>query len=434
MPRANPRLSAEMNVFVYSWKPATSINFGDEIGPMVVQALCRNFQLNYDVIPTVLSTHSKILAIGSVLHEAKDQDVVWGVGVNSKHRSILPRNANIRFAAVRGPLTRFMMRDQGFNCPEIYGDPGLLFPMLFDEQIRARRGELEKAAREIGVPMPETIVIPNINDDRFLPYFTAPFKDNLMFIRPNLDPFTVAAYISASKRVISSSLHGLVFADVYGKAITRMASQFEADFKYTDYYEGTDRTAPRAYRDLKSSLDGELVAPLAWNPEPLLRAFPLLDPALQSRLAVKIFEVDQNRRYEVNELPLGTGPFTMGWAKPDGGAIWSIDEWADFEMLFKTRPQGNMILRLNVGTLDKGVGAFVVFRVVHGGKVIDSHRIVRNEASGPIDISLPPVDKSGEMSLRFKIENASRPADHGMGDDVRHLGVWISSFEILSGS
>lgn len=423
-----------MNVYVYSWKPATSINFGDEIGPMVVQALCQKFELDYNIIPTVLATHSKILAIGSILHEAKDDDVVWGVGVNSKHRSILPRNASIRFNAVRGPLTRFMMRDQGFDCPEIYGDPGLLFPMLFDEQIRTRRGQLEKAAQAIGIPMPETVVIPNINDDRFLPYFTEPFKDNLMFIRPNLDPITVAAYVSASKRVISSSLHGLVFADVYGKAITRMASQFEADFKYTDYYEGTDRVAPRAYRDLKSSLDGELVAPLAWNPEPLLRAFPLLDPALQDILAVNLFEVEENRCYQVADLPNGEGPFTTGWAKAEGGAIWSVDQWTDFQVLFKKPPTHGLTLRLNVGTLPKGTGGFVVFRVVHGGKVIDTHRIIRNEPSKIIDISVPQAHASCELSLRFKFENASRPAEHGLGDDVRHLGVWISSFEFASGT
>lgn len=422
-----------MNVYVYSWKPANSINFGDEIGPMVVQALCRKFKLDYNIIPTVLSTHSKILAIGSILHEAKDNDVVWGVGVNSKHRSILPKNANIQFKSVRGPLTRFMMRDQGFDCPEVYGDPGLLFPMLYDEQIRARRGQLEKAAQAIGVPMPETIVIPNINDDRFLPYFTAPFKDKLMVIRPNLDPITVAAYISASKRVISSSLHGLVFADVYGKAITRMASQFEADFKYTDYYEGTDRVAPRAYRDLKSSLDGELVAPLAWNPEPLLRAFPLLDPALRETLAINIFEVEENKRYEVENLPNGASPFTTGWGKPEGGAIWSVNEWTEFEVLFKKPPKHNLTLRMNMGTLTKGVGGFIVFRVVHAGKVIDTHRIVRNEPSRIIEIPLPKTDISGELCLRFKVENASRPAEHGMGEDIRPLGVWISSFEIVSG-
>lgn len=420
------------SVFVYSWKPKSGVNFGDEIGPMVVDALCRKFGISLDILPTSLPTRSKILAVGSVLHEARGSDVVWGVGINSKHRSLLPKDSNIRFNAVRGPLTRFAIHDQGFDCPEVFGDPGLLFPMLFDKEIRTRRGELELAARDLGVKMPETIVIPNINDDRFLPYFAEPKLDgSVMFVRPHIDPITVAAYISAASRVISSSLHGLVFADVYGKSITRMTSQYEAEFKYTDYYEGTGRLTPRSYPDLQSSLDGEETPRLEWNPKPLLDAFPLFNEKLVDRLKINRFEMELNKTYEVADFELDRSPLVGGWAGPDNGSVWSLSEWASFEFFVKQSLPQDAFLRINVGTLSKGSGPFTLLRVVHNGAAVESHRIMRNAPGSLIDISLPKPDANNAYAFKFKIENASRPIDYNISQDERSLGIWVSNITLM---
>lgn len=420
-------------VRVYSWKPANSINFGDEIGPMIVQALCQKASLDLNILPTTSPTHSKLLAVGSVLHEARGSDVVWGVGINSKHQSLLPKNANIRFNAVRGPLTRSIVRDQGFNCPEVYGDPGLLFPMLFDQEIRARRAELEQSAHELGTKMPKTIVIPNINDDRFLPYFTASkIDEDVMFVRPNFSPITVAAYISAARRVICSSLHGLVFADVYARSTTRMISHFEPEFKYSDYYEGTGRRTPRAYPDLRSALDGEEIPRLDWDPEPILNAFPLFDENIVRSLSVTTFQMKPNKPYEVAELSDNKTPLVKGWAKPTSGSAWSTETWAEFEFLVKESLSPGAKLRMRVGTLSKGAGAFVLLRVVHKGAVIATHQILRNEPGHAIEVPLPAPENGGEIALRFKIENASKPVDYGLGPDPRALGIWLSNFEITS--
>ncbi|TDK50410.1 polysaccharide pyruvyl transferase family protein [Antarcticimicrobium luteum] len=421
------------SIYVYSWKPGSGVNFGDEIGPMVVDAVCRKSSISLKIIPSGQPLKAKIFAVGSVLHEARGSDVIWGVGVNSKHASILPRSSDIRFNAVRGPLTRSVVRDQGFECPEVFGDPGLLFPMLFDKEIRTRRGELERAAHDLGVRMPETIVIPNINDDRFLPYFSEPQLDgSIMFIRPHLDPITVAAYISASSRVISSSLHGLVFADVYGRSTTRMTSQYEAEFKYTDYYEGTGRQTPKSYPDLQRSLDGEETSRLEWDPEPLLKAFPLFDEELIDRLKVDRFEMEPNKTYEVAELERDKSPLVEGWADPENGSAWSVSEWANFEFYVKQTLSQDSFLRLNVGTLSKGTGAFTLLRVVHNGAAVESHRIVRGESGAKIDISLPKPDAGKNYMIRFKIENASRPIDYGIGQDARPLGVWVSNMTLVS--
>lgn len=400
---------------------------------MIVRSLCRWFGLDVEIQPTTSQTDTKLLAVGSVLHEARGTDVVWGVGVNSKNRLAFPAGSKIRFLSVRGPLTRSAVLDQGFQCPPIYGDPGLLFPMLFDDEVRKRRAELELAAQRLGLRMPETIVIPNINDDRFLPYFASPDLDNgVMIVRPNLSPFTVAAYISAAKRVVSSSLHGLVFADVYGRPTTRMISQYEPEFKYSDYYLGTGRPPPMAYANVEAALDGVEAAPLDWDPAPLLEAFPFSKADRFRSLIVKRCLLKPGKFYRVTDFEGTVSPLSEGWARPSSGSVWTTQTWSKFEFVCREPIGPKAVLRMEVGTLAKGKGAFELLRVVHGGNMIASFRLERNEPSRSIFIPLPEPGPGGDVQLSFKVENASIPKDYSDSPDERSLGVWVSNFEIMS--
>ncbi|MCK7616249.1 polysaccharide pyruvyl transferase family protein [Roseibium sediminicola] len=416
-------------IYVYSWKPKSSINFGDEIGPMVVEALCRKIGLDLEIVPTVATKKSKLLAVGSVIHEANDGDVVWGVGVNSKHSRKLAKGTDIMFNAVRGPLTRSILLNDGFDCPEIYGDPGLLFPMLFDKEIRACRGRLERAAEALGTTMPETLVIPNLNDDRFLPQLAQPKPDkSIMVLRPNLNPITIAAYISAAKYVISSSLHGLVFADVYRKSIVRMISQYEPEFKYTDYYEGTGRSVPMAYPTVEAALDGDFVHALEWNPEPLIRAFPLFKEEMIDRLKLNFFKLQIGSYYSVSDLGIENTPFTAGWSHPTDGVVWSISDWVDLDFFIKGGVQPNSSLYVNLGALTVSSKPAVCIRVVHNGKAVDTFFVSRKKGVHPFRISLDDFIGESSVSIRLKIENTVRPADHGLGNDVRDIGVYVQGF------
>lgn len=418
---------------VYSWKPTGSINFGDEIGPMVVKKLCEQHGMELEVKATTSKSHSKILAVGSVLHEAQSRDVVWGVGVNSKNRLVLPKSENLIFKAVRGPLTRSLVQNEGYQCPPVYGDPGLLFPLLYDTQIRLRRSEIEQAAKNLHLVMPDIVVIPNINDDRFLPEYSQGFSSakNLMVVKPNLDPVTVAAYISAAKIVVSSSLHGLVFAEVYGKETYRMTSQYEPEFKYNDYYEGTGRVAPQSYGTVEAALNSTPTPKLDWDPLPLLMSFPLLDKRLNETLVSQSFKLRAQTTYFVKDIQPEVSPFGSGWAEPSGGSVWMTDTWAsfNFETVSNITPASK--LRMRLGTLTKGKGAFEVFRVVYSGKLISTHKIPRDGDSIVVEIPLPVKMSGDELELSFKVENASSPKAFG-GDDERMLGVWVSEFELLN--
>lgn len=420
------------SIRVYSWKPKSVSNFGDEIGPMIVRELCRRSGLDIEIVPTTEATPAKLLVVGSVLHEACGTDVVWGVGVNSKNRLAFPSNSKISFKAVRGPMTRSVVLDQGLSCPAVYGDPGLLFPMLFDDKIRQRRGELEASCAALGISMPETIFIPNINDDRFLPDYvgSSAFPD-VMVVRPNWDPITVAAYISASSRVLSSSLHGLVFADSYGRSTTRVISQYEPEFKYTDYYMGTGRRPSQAYPTIASALQGEESAPLDWDPEPLLQAFPLSSEAIRSTLIIRTPEITPSSGIVVADIDPENTPLLEGWSGPEEGKAWTIGPWAHLRFVVRgIDPTQPIALRLRIGTLPKGKGTYERLRVVRANVIISSHRIDRGADPQEIEIPIHGTDALGEVSLSFKLENPSSPKQYMDGTDDRLLGIWMSHMSI----
>src|SRR5690625_3606654 len=145
---------------------------------------------------------NKIIAVGSVVHQAVDGDVIWGAGVNGKS---WPRNLNqldnLSISLVRGPLTRDVIKSFKHDCPENYGDPGLLFKSLFKEEInKAAENMLETSFSDV-------LFIPNLNDDRFLDQSFAKSLSGVKYVSPRHSPFEIAALISKAKLVISSSLH-----------------------------------------------------------------------------------------------------------------------------------------------------------------------------------------------------------------------------------
>lgn len=76
---------------------------------------------------------NRLLGIGSIVHFAQTNDCIWGTRVdgNVPDESMAFTDLDVR--AVRGPLTRERLLGKGIDCPEIYGDPGLLTPQSLPE-------------------------------------------------------------------------------------------------------------------------------------------------------------------------------------------------------------------------------------------------------------------------------------------------------------
>ena len=211
---------------LYFWKSKINNgNFGDELSPIILNKLYRSS------IPTTNSMNhiKKILGVGSVLHLANTNDIIWGTGIRKYEH---PYNfINLRVYAVRGLHTRKFLMGKKINVPEIYGDPALLYAKLFDIKSSAY-------SYEIG----------------FIPHYTQYdeytklLKDsskysNIHIINPTNNYKKVIDDIAKSKYIISSSLHGLIISDslnipnimLYEKKLD------EGQLKFQDYYSSQNR-------------------------------------------------------------------------------------------------------------------------------------------------------------------------------------------------
>lgn len=243
-------------VRTFAWRPAGQsdpvgpLNFGDELGPILVRSIVDAISDDARAEPVI---DRRIMSVGSVLHFAKEGDVVWGSGINGKvMRQPLPLNLDVR--SVRGPLTRSVLLSRGIAVPEVYGDPALLSSRLFPELTGSARGGG-------GV-----VIIPNLNElDRFP-------RDEIC--SPLEDATVIAARIASADLVVATSLHALVLADVLGVPSRPVRSLAEHPFKYIDYYAGTGRPDVRFADSVEDAVGLGGVAEAIVDEEALLAAFP----------------------------------------------------------------------------------------------------------------------------------------------------------------
>lgn len=191
-------------------------NWGDALNPYLVRALSGREAQHLEGF-----YHDRYLACGSVLGAANARAEVWGSGFIREGETVLERPRAIH--AVRGPLSREALLRQGIDCPEIYGDPALLMPMIFNPEV------------------------PKIYEVGIIPHYVDKMHSWVMACRgdPSLAVIDVESATEAFVRsvkacevILSSSLHGLICADAYG--IPNLWVQFSDDliggeFKFKDY-------------------------------------------------------------------------------------------------------------------------------------------------------------------------------------------------------
>ena len=189
-------------------------NFGDILNPIIL----KHFNINYEHIKSWKNTKIDLIAVGSIIDKATTDTVVLGSGIMSTITKINPR---ADFRLVRGPLTRDRIIQVGGHCPENYGDPGLLLPLLCDESTKKH---------DIGL-------IPHFLDyekvcEKFPKEFVIDIMDN--------DPLNVAKKITSCRSIISSSLHGIIAAHSYGIPAAWASSDIIttkfSDTKFLDYF------------------------------------------------------------------------------------------------------------------------------------------------------------------------------------------------------
>lgn len=171
-----------------------SQNFGDALTPWLINKLSGKNVIYTPPSKDVVT----YMATGSMLDDDITNSIIWGCGIAWRN-DVIRKPLEIR--AVRGPISRQRTIECGYECPEVFGDPALLLPRLYmpTMQIQYKLG-----------------IIPHyVDHGRVVDAYGT--KEDVKIINI-LDPIeSVIDNILSCNKIISSSLHGLITAQAYGK-------------------------------------------------------------------------------------------------------------------------------------------------------------------------------------------------------------------------
>lgn len=262
----------------------------------------------------------RLSAVGTIANLFTGGEVtVWGSGA-SRYRNPgagkdrqpfhIPPRTRYRVAATRGPLSEKILEGAEFLNRGVYGDPVWLLPRFYRPVIEKRY--------ELGV----IIHLSDLEDRAFEAHPKATFRryevppslHGSIRLLNTVTAVSVAALrqrldeILACKRIVSTSLHGLVFAESYGIPCLYFsprgrppgpirlstADDGELDLRVADLYGGLGvaaipayrqhRTRPTDWDDVLRSID-DLWEPRAFDGDRLIDAFPgQADPLAPERI------------------------------------------------------------------------------------------------------------------------------------------------------
>lgn len=174
------------------------------------------------------------LAIGSIIHHASKNSIVWGSGIIDKRQSI----TKAKFKAVRGPQTRKYLLGLGYTCPEIYGDPALLMPKYYHPEVEKKY--------KIGI-------IPHYHDFKAVFDLYKEDEDVLVVDLMTMDVEAVTKQIMCCEKTISSSLHGIIVSHAYNipSVWVEFSDKIFGDgIKYVDYLQSVNLEIYKPYHFL----------------------------------------------------------------------------------------------------------------------------------------------------------------------------------------
>lgn len=201
-------------------------NYGDLLSKYLVEKISgRKVKwINPRKQPWYKLNKKHYLAIGSILHLASNQSVVWGSGIIDRKHTVPKAD----FRAVRGPQTRKFLNDLEISCPEVYGDPALLLPRYFKPQIEKKY--------KIGI-------IPHYHDYNLVRENFKEKKEVLVLDLMTMEVEEVTSQLLKCEKTISSSLHGLIVSHAYEipSIWVEFSDKIFGDgIKYQDYLESVD--------------------------------------------------------------------------------------------------------------------------------------------------------------------------------------------------
>ena len=195
-------------------------NFGDALAPLLLDHFC---DAHLEWAP---AHEASVITIGSILEHLPPKWAGYVCGAGKLREDSVIDLSHATVLALRGPLTA-----RGIKGNYTLGDPGL----LADELV----GPQEKLY-DLGV-------VPHWKDKALWAKFRLMFRwrpsVTLRYINPSHDPLEVVAEIGRCRKIVTSSLHGLVTADAFGiprrlELASELLNDTEGgDFKFRDYHQ-----------------------------------------------------------------------------------------------------------------------------------------------------------------------------------------------------
>jgi pyruvyltransferase len=252
------------------------MNWGDDINVYMFELITRK-----KVIPAakLLFPHKKYAFIGSVIPACIDRNTtVWGSGCMDFEQPMGKISSTGAIKAVRGPKTREYLLKNGVECPEIYGDPALLLPKVYQPKDKTKKYKMT--------------IIPHHHDwdkpEELKNYLHQYLPDAHVINMTDYKGWTdVIDEIVQSEIVYSSSLHGLITSDAYGipNAFVELLYHHPKIDKYEDYYMSLQKIGSSKKRMIEPLKGDEMLLhkdellnsfrPQKIDLQPLINACPL---------------------------------------------------------------------------------------------------------------------------------------------------------------
>ena len=156
--------------------------------------------------------------------------IIFGAGFISPINKTESYIRNLKVIAVRGNLTLQRLKANGIKVSKdvILADPGILFPLIFNSNfLNKSQNNYQLCIIPHYIDQNNTLIQKNIN------------VPNSFILNITENPIKFVHNLLKCKRVISSSLHGLIISDSFGIPNARIIVSDKiagGDYKFNDYY------------------------------------------------------------------------------------------------------------------------------------------------------------------------------------------------------
>lgn len=137
-------------------------NFGDWLSPYIFSRISnRSVQYVSPQKRKIESPH--YFSVGSIGKFTQENSIVMGTGISRKTAELNPAAT---YLSVRGPRTRDRVIACGGKCPDIFGDPAILMPLLYQPKALNKKGKVALVRhfthKSVPVKLPENVEELNI--------------------------------------------------------------------------------------------------------------------------------------------------------------------------------------------------------------------------------------------------------------------------------